>query len=69
MPDERGREKQGRDADRRQRERDILAERERWDETEPPVDGAEVDDLEPELELLEFPVTGDEVRNDEWLGV
>jgi len=53
-----GRDKQAQDADRRQRERDIDAELERGGETEPPVDAAELVELEAELEALEFPTTG-----------
>ena len=56
-----GRDKQADDADRRQRERDVAAELERSDETEPPVDERELGDLETELELIEFPATGSEV--------
>lgn len=59
--DKRGRDKQARNADRRQRERDITAELERMDETEPPVDESELGDLERGLESLEFPATGTEV--------
>jgi hypothetical protein len=59
--DKQGREKQARDADRRQRERDIAAELERGDEAEPPVEPAELADLETELESLDFPATGTEI--------
>jgi hypothetical protein len=59
--DKRGRDKQAQDANRRQRERDILAELERWEETEPPVDERELGDLEVALDSLEFPATGAEV--------
>ena len=59
--DKRGRDKQARDAERRQRERDIAAELERGDETEPPTDEAELDEFEAELASLEFPATGTEV--------
>lgn len=59
--DKRGRDKQAQDADRRQRERDIIAELERWEETEPPVDERELGDLEVALDSLEFPATGAEV--------
>ena len=62
MPDDkRGRDKEARDADRRQRERDLATELERGDEREPPVDAAELDDFETQLETLEFPATGTEV--------
>lgn len=56
--DKNGREKQARDADRRQRDRDINTALERGDEPEPPVETAELDTIESELESLEFPVTG-----------
>jgi hypothetical protein len=59
--DKSGRDKQARDAERRQRERALDTELERGDETEPPVDTAELADLESELEELDFPVTGAEV--------
>ncbi|MFC4987864.1 hypothetical protein [Saliphagus infecundisoli] len=59
--DKRGREKQARDADRRQRQRDIAADLERGDETEPPVDSDEFADLGSELESLTFPAAGSEV--------
>lgn len=62
MPDDkRGREKQARDADRRQRERDVAAELERGDEPEPPMEPSELADLESELESVSFPATGAEV--------
>jgi len=62
MPDDkRGREKQARDADRRQRERDILAQLERGEETEPPVPETDLESLETELEDVSFPATGVEV--------
>ena len=56
-----GREKQARDADRRQRERDIDAELERGDEPEPPVEPKELADFESDLETIEFPATGTEI--------
>lgn len=59
--DKSGREKQARDADRRQRERDVAEQLERGDEPEPPVDAAELDELERDLGSLEFPATGHEV--------
>ncbi len=62
MPDDkRGREKQARDADRRQRKRDLAAELERWDETEPPIEEAALEDVNSELQSLEFPATGTEI--------
>jgi hypothetical protein len=59
--DKRGREKQSRDSERRQRERDVAAGLERGDEPEPPVDVEGLSDLESELESLEFPITGTEL--------
>lgn len=59
--DKGGRDKQAQDADRRQRERNIVAELERWEETEPPVDERELGDLEVALDSVEFPATGAEV--------
>jgi hypothetical protein len=59
--DKQGREDQARTADRRQRQRDVLAELERMDETEPPVPETELDDFERELGALSFPVTGADV--------
>jgi len=62
MPDDkRGRENQARDADRRQRERDIIAQLERWDETEPPVEAAALGEFEADLDALSFPTTGTEL--------
>ncbi|WP_225336584.1 DUF5789 family protein [Halomicrobium urmianum] len=62
MADDRsGRDKKGLDADRRQREREIRTELERWDETEPPIAEPEIEDLDAELESVEFPATGAEV--------
>lgn len=59
--DKNGREKQARNAERRQRERDVRAELERGDEPEPPIEAPELDDLESELERLDFPATGAEI--------
>ncbi len=56
--DKDGREKQARNADRRQRERDVTAALERGDEPEPPVETAVLGDLESALEAVEFPATG-----------
>jgi hypothetical protein len=58
--DKNGREKQAQGADKRQRERDIDVEVERGDEPEPPVEAAELNDFESELESLAFPATGTE---------
>jgi len=59
--DKRGREKQARDAERRQQERDIETERERGDEREPPVEATTLGDIETALESVEFPATGTDV--------
>ncbi|SDZ76716.1 hypothetical protein SAMN04488065_0152 [Haloplanus vescus] len=59
--DKSGREKQARDADRRQRERDVADELERGDEPEPPVDSTVLDELESELDSLDFPATGADI--------
>jgi len=62
MPDDkRGREKQARDADRRQRARDVLAQLERGEETEPPVPETGLESLESELDAIAFPATGAEI--------
>ncbi|WP_280535973.1 hypothetical protein [Halopenitus sp. POP-27] len=59
--DKSGREKQARDADRRQRERDIAEERERGDEPEPPVEADAVDELVSTMDPQTFPATGADV--------
>ena len=59
--DKAGREKQAREADRRQRKRDIAAELERGDEPEPPIEPEELANLESALESLSFPAAGSEV--------
>ncbi len=59
--DKRGRDRQARDAERRQQKREIAAELERGDELEPPVDAEELADFEEELEALTFPATGIEI--------
>lgn len=59
--DKRGREKQERNSERRQREREITAELERGDEPEPPVELEELSDLESELESLAYPTTGTDI--------
>ena len=56
-----GREKQARDEDDRQRRRDLDAELERGDELEPELDTADLEEIEAEIERLEFPVTGAEI--------
>jgi len=62
MPDDKqGREDQARSAERRQQEREIDAELERGDEAEPPVDAAELDEFETELDSLAYPATGTDV--------
>lgn len=59
--DKRAREKQARDADRRQRERDVEAALERSDEPEPSVELDDETALLEELGGVAFPVTGVEV--------
>ena len=59
--DKDARDKQAHDAERRQREREMAAAVERGDEPEPPVDEAELGDLEADLESLAFPATGSDV--------
>ena len=59
--DKDGRDKQARDADNRQRQRDVAAELERGDESEPDIDAADLGEVEAELESLEFPATGAEI--------
>jgi len=59
--DKHGREAQARNAENRQREREIAAELQRGDEPEPPVEAATLAALEPELESLSFPATADTV--------
>jgi hypothetical protein len=62
MPDDkRGREKQARNAERRQRERAVAAELERMDDLEPAIDEGELARFETQLEDLDFPVTGTEI--------
>lgn len=48
-----GRDDQADNADRRQRERDVLAELERSDETEPPVDPATLESLSADLDAVD----------------
>lgn len=59
--DKRGREAQSRDEDRRQRERAMATALERGDEPEPQIEEAVLEDVEAELESLEYPATGAEV--------
>ncbi len=59
--DKRGREKQARNADRRQRTRELNEALKRGDETEPPIDEADLIDFDAELESIEFPTTGSEI--------
>ncbi len=59
--DKRGREDQARNEKRRQRAREIAAELERGDEPEPPIEPAELADVESALEQLSFPATGAEI--------
>ncbi|WP_256300894.1 hypothetical protein [Haloarchaeobius salinus] len=59
--DKRGREKQARDADMRQRKRAILEELERTSESEPSVDFETLAEAEAALETVSFPATGRQV--------
>ncbi|QPV62361.1 hypothetical protein I7X12_16700 [Halosimplex litoreum] len=62
MPDRKeGRDKQARDRENRQRRREIIEELERWEETEPPLDDSELDELDAELASVTFPATGADV--------
>ena len=62
MPDDkRGRDKQARDADKRQRERAMNAALERADETEPEVDESELGEVVMDLETLSFPASGSDI--------
>lgn len=62
MPDDkRGREKQARDAQNRQRQRDIVEARSRAEEPEPPIQADELDEIEQSLETVSFPATGREL--------
>jgi hypothetical protein len=56
--DKQGRDKQAHDAQRRRDERHIVMELERRDETEPPIDDADLEEFEVELDAVEFPATG-----------
>ena len=56
--DKKGRDKQARDDENRQRMRDVAEALERADETEPPVDDRDLDELEADLETLRYPATG-----------
>jgi hypothetical protein len=59
--DKQGRDDQADNANRRQRERALRTELERYDEAEPPVDDAELEELEAELETVSFPATAADV--------
>lgn len=59
--DKQGRDKQAQDEQRRQRERDLRTELERYDEAEPIVEDAQLDEIEAELETIEFPATGSDI--------
>lgn len=56
-----GREDQAQAEENRQRQREIAEALERADETEPPVEPEELDDLEAELDALDYPATAEEV--------
>ncbi len=59
--DKSGREKQARDADNRQRRRDVDAALERGNEPEPAIDDDVLGDVESELERLAFPAKGADI--------
>ena len=59
--DKNARDKQAHNRERRQRERDITAELERGDETEPPVDATDLEGFERKLESLDFPATAADI--------
>ncbi|GAB7095151.1 hypothetical protein JCM30237_23040 [Halolamina litorea] len=59
--DKRGRDKQGHDAERRQRERELRTELERREESEPAIEEVSDDALTSELGAVSFPATGEEI--------
>ncbi|MFW5905919.1 MAG: hypothetical protein ACOCUO_03660 [archaeon] len=59
--DRRGRDKQARNAENRQRAREIIEALERDDEVEPPVEPTELQALETALQGVDFPATGAEI--------
>lgn len=59
--DRRGRDKQARNAENRQRAREIIEALERDDEVEPPVESTELQALETALQGVDFPATGAEI--------
>lgn len=59
--DKSGRERQARNAEKRQQQREILEALERREEAEPPVDRETLDDIEVKLDTVEFPATGAEI--------
>lgn len=59
--DKNSRDKQARDDEKRQLERDIDEARKRMGETEPSIEAEELDEIETELDSLEYPATGAEV--------
>lgn len=56
-----GRDKQALDEAKRQQKREMVAELERMDETEPPVPESDLDELKEELDGVAFPATGAEL--------
>ncbi|MXR50115.1 hypothetical protein GRX03_00630 [Halovenus sp. WSH3] len=56
-----GRDKQAHDEAKRQQKREMVAELERMDETEPPVPESDLSELKDELEAVSFPATGAEL--------
>lgn len=59
--DKSGRDKQAHDEAKRQQKREMIAQLERMDETEPPVPEEDLGELKAELEGVEFPATGAEL--------
>jgi hypothetical protein len=59
--DKDGRENQAQNEERRQRERAVSEHLERYDEPEPPIDEATLDEVDADLEAVSFPATGSEV--------
>ncbi|WP_436902455.1 hypothetical protein [Halovenus halobia] len=56
-----GRDKQAHDEVRRQQKREMIAELERMDETEPPIPERDLHELKDELAEVSFPATGAEL--------
>ncbi len=59
--DKRARDKQARDADNRQRMRDVVAQQTRADETEPAVETETLDEITTVIDSVDFPATGSDI--------